>query len=109
LDEVAAAEHPLLQHQHGAFLGEGGAHRGEGRHFVIVVFSFRRSCRGAHGSGGPRSSQVAADQAKTAAERHAEQTKADRERRITESFVKAVEQLGSDKPALVRLRCDEHG
>ena len=41
--------------------------------------------------------KVAADQAKTAADRHEEQTKADRERRITESFAKAVEQLGSDK------------
>ena len=36
-------------------------------------------------------------QAKTAADRHVEQTTADRERRITESFAKAVEQLGSDK------------
>lgn len=41
--------------------------------------------------------KVAADQAKTAGERHEEQTNADRERRITESFAKAVEQLGSDK------------
>ena len=39
----------------------------------------------------------AALQAKTAAERHKEQTDADRERRITESFAKAVEQLGDDK------------
>jgi uncharacterized protein YjbI with pentapeptide repeats len=41
--------------------------------------------------------KVAANQAKTAADRHEEQTKADRERRITESFAKAVEQLGSNK------------
>ena len=38
-------------------------------------------------------------QAKTATLRHTEQTTADRERRITESFAKAVEQLGSDKLA----------
>jgi hypothetical protein len=36
-------------------------------------------------------------QARTARRRHEEQTTADRERRITESFAKAVEQLGSDK------------
>lgn len=36
-------------------------------------------------------------QARTAAKRHDQQTAADRERRITESFAKAVEQLGSDK------------
>src|SRR5512134_177997 len=36
-------------------------------------------------------------QARTARRRHEEQTKADRDRRITESFAKAVEQLGSDK------------
>jgi hypothetical protein len=36
-------------------------------------------------------------QAKTATLRHVEQTTADRERRITESFAKAGEQLGSDK------------
>jgi uncharacterized protein YjbI with pentapeptide repeats len=36
-------------------------------------------------------------QAGTARKRHAEQTTADRERRITESFAKAVELLGSDK------------
>jgi hypothetical protein len=35
--------------------------------------------------------------AKTAADRHAEQTQADRERRITESFAKAIEQLGNGK------------
>ena len=40
--------------------------------------------------------KTAADQAETAAKRHEEQTSADRERRITESFAKAVEQLGSD-------------
>ena len=36
-------------------------------------------------------------QANTARRRHEEQTKADRERRITETFAKATEQLGSDK------------
>jgi hypothetical protein len=36
-------------------------------------------------------------QASTARRRHEEQTKADLERRITEAFAKAVEQLGSDK------------
>src|SRR5512132_2244120 len=36
-------------------------------------------------------------QARTARRRHQEQTAADRERRIMESFAKAVEQLGSDK------------
>jgi uncharacterized protein YjbI with pentapeptide repeats len=41
-------------------------------------------------------------QAKTSRLRHEEQTKADLQRRITENFSKAVEQLGSDKLA-VRL------
>jgi hypothetical protein len=41
-------------------------------------------------------------QAATARRRHKEQTDADRQRRITESFSKAAEQLGSDKPE-VRL------
>lgn len=36
-------------------------------------------------------------QSETAAKRHEEQTAADRERRITESFAKAIEQLGDDK------------
>ena len=36
-------------------------------------------------------------QAQVAADRHEAQTKADQQRRITESFSKAVEQLGSDK------------
>jgi uncharacterized protein YjbI with pentapeptide repeats len=36
-------------------------------------------------------------QAATASDRHQEQTHADRQRRITESFGKAIEQLGSDK------------
>jgi uncharacterized protein YjbI with pentapeptide repeats len=35
--------------------------------------------------------------ARTAARRHEEQTKADRQRRITESFSKAIEQLASEK------------
>jgi hypothetical protein len=36
-------------------------------------------------------------QARTARERHEEQTRADQQRRITESYSKAVEQLASDK------------
>lgn len=44
-----------------------------------------------------RSAKAAVDQAETAAERHEQQTAADRERRITESFAKAIEQLGNDK------------
>ena len=36
-------------------------------------------------------------QARTATRRHYEQTKADQQRRITESFRKAVEQLANDK------------
>jgi uncharacterized protein YjbI with pentapeptide repeats len=36
-------------------------------------------------------------QARTANQRHEAQTKADQQRRITESFSKAIEQLGSDK------------
>jgi hypothetical protein len=41
--------------------------------------------------------RIAAEQSQTAAERHREQTTADLERRLTESFAKAVEQLGSEK------------
>jgi uncharacterized protein YjbI with pentapeptide repeats len=40
---------------------------------------------------------AALTQARIARQRHEEQTKADLQRRITESFTKAVEQLGSDK------------
>ena len=40
---------------------------------------------------------AALQQAATAQRRHKEQTDADRQRRITESFSKATEQLGSDK------------
>jgi maltodextrin utilization protein YvdJ len=40
---------------------------------------------------------IALRQAETARLRHEEQTKADLQRRITESFTNAVEQLGSDK------------
>ena len=46
---------------------------------------------------------AAVRQARIARLRHQEQTKADLQRRITESFTKAVEQLGSDKLA-TRLR-----
>jgi hypothetical protein len=44
-----------------------------------------------------RNAKIARQQAETARQRHEEQTKADLQRRITESFTKAVEQLGSDK------------
>ena len=44
-----------------------------------------------------RQARTAAEQAKTASDRHEAQTKADLQRRITESFSKAIEQLGSDK------------
>ena len=40
---------------------------------------------------------IANRQAEIAGRRHEEQTRADQQRRITESFAKAVEQLGSDK------------
>src|SRR4051812_25682036 len=40
---------------------------------------------------------AALSQAATARRRHAAQTEADRQRRITETYSKAVEQLGSDK------------
>ena len=40
---------------------------------------------------------AALKQAATASRRHNEQTNADRQRRITESFSKAIEQLGSDR------------
>jgi uncharacterized protein YjbI with pentapeptide repeats len=41
--------------------------------------------------------ETARKQAQIAADRHAAQTEADHQRRITESFSKAIEQLGSDK------------
>jgi len=44
-----------------------------------------------------RNAEIATQQAEIARLRHEEQTKADLQRRITESFTKAVEQLGSDK------------
>ena len=40
---------------------------------------------------------AALKQARTAARRHEAQTEADLQRRITENYTKAVEQLGSDK------------
>jgi hypothetical protein len=40
---------------------------------------------------------AAIQQARTASLRHYEQTRADRQRRLTETFSKAVEQLASDK------------
>jgi hypothetical protein len=47
--------------------------------------------------GGAALAWAALAQAATARRRHREQTDADRQRRITESFSKATEQLGSDK------------
>lgn len=44
-----------------------------------------------------RLSEAALLQAKTASERHDQQTEADRQRRITETFARATEQLGSEK------------
>lgn len=41
--------------------------------------------------------EVAAQQADIASKRHEQQTDADRQRRITESFARAIEQLGSEK------------
>ena len=49
------------------------------------------------GIGGAIVAWAALTQAATARRRHEEQTGADRQRRITESFSKAVEQVGSDK------------
>jgi uncharacterized protein YjbI with pentapeptide repeats len=46
---------------------------------------------------GRRNAEIATRQAEIARLRHEEQTKADLQRRITESFTKAVEQLGNDK------------
>ena len=42
-------------------------------------------------------------QARTATNRHREQTRADQQRRVTESFSKAVEQLAHEKDAQTRL------
>jgi hypothetical protein len=41
--------------------------------------------------------RTASQQADTASKRHEQQTDADRQRRITESFARAIEQLGSEK------------
>jgi hypothetical protein len=72
----------------------------------IVLLSARtyaanRSARAAleQAEAANRSARAALEQAKTATDRHDAQTNADRERRITESFAKAAELLGSDKLA----------
>ncbi len=44
-----------------------------------------------------RRTRATEKQAKTASERNDQQTEADRQRRITESFARAIEQLGSEK------------
>src|SRR5689334_5169546 len=49
------------------------------------------------GLGGAALVWAAIRQARTATRRHYEQTRADQQRRLTESFSKAVEQLASDK------------
>jgi hypothetical protein len=49
------------------------------------------------GLGGAALVWAAVRQARTATNRHYEQTRADQQRRLTESFSKAVEQLASDK------------
>jgi Protein of unknown function (DUF2934)/Pentapeptide repeats (8 copies) len=64
---------------------------GIGIALAFLVFS------GATAAGAALLGWAALRQAATAGERHQEQTNADRQRRITESFAKAVEQLGSDK------------
>jgi uncharacterized protein YjbI with pentapeptide repeats len=64
---------------------------GIGIAFAFLVFS------GATAAGAALLGWAALRQAATASERHQEQTNADRQRRITESFSKAVEQLASDK------------
>ena len=66
---------------------------------AIRTFAANRSARAAleQAKAANQSAAAAFELAKTAANRHDEQTTADRERRITESFAKAVEQLGSDK------------
>jgi hypothetical protein len=64
---------------------------GIGIALAFLVFS------GATAAGAALLAWAALRQAQTASERHQEQTNADRQRRITESFAKAVEQLGSDK------------
>ena len=64
---------------------------GIGIALAFLVFS------GATAAGAALLAWAALRQAATASERHQEQTNADRQRRITESFSKAVEQLGSDK------------
>jgi hypothetical protein len=64
---------------------------GIGIALAFLVFS------GATAAGAALLAWAALRQAETASERHQAQTNADRQRRITESFAKAVEQLGSDK------------
>ena len=64
---------------------------GIGIALAFLVFS------GATAAGAALLAWAALRQAATATERHQEQTNADRQRRITENFSKAVEQLGSDK------------
>jgi hypothetical protein len=49
------------------------------------------------GLGGAALVWAAIRQARTATNRHSEQTRADQQRRLTESFSKTVEQLASDK------------
>ena len=59
---------------------------------VVIAIAALRQARTA-----AKQANIAAEQASIAARRHNAQTDADRQRRITESYAKATEQLGSDK------------
>jgi uncharacterized protein YjbI with pentapeptide repeats len=62
---------------------------------TILVWAAIRQARTA-----TRLAEIAGRQAEIAGRRHEEQTRADQQRRITESFNKAVEQLASDKTGI---------
>jgi len=64
---------------------------------LLLIYAAIRQARTA-----TEQAETARKQAQTASDRHEAQTEADRQRRITESYSKATEQLGSDKIA-VRL------
>jgi uncharacterized protein YjbI with pentapeptide repeats len=59
---------------------------------LLLIYAAIRQARTA-----TEQAETARKQAQTASDRHEAQTEADRQRRITESFSKAIEQLGSDK------------
>ena len=62
---------------------------------LIVAWSGVRNARTAM-----RQAEIAAKQAEIASNRHEEQTRADRQRRINESYNKAIEQLGSENTVI---------